>query len=150
MYSNVLEGILLTIGMYYWVRVPYIPERIDVEDKDQRRLYAIIFEMKRFRYEILARCFITLNFLVRSTSLIAWPAVFIYRLFTDDRPFYTKMLLNIYHAVLSLLIAALVDYSHYQKLTLSAYNFLHFNVLSQQSAFFGEEPISHLMMHFLP
>lgn len=84
-----------------------------MEDKDQCRLQDIIYSMKRLRYEILARCFITLNFLIRSTSLIAWPGVFVYRLVTDERPLWTKVLLNMWHAVLSLLIAALVDYSHY-------------------------------------
>lgn len=60
MYGNVLEGILVTISLYYWNKIN---------------------STKSNRNEILARCFITLNFLVRSTSLIAWPAVFIYRLF---------------------------------------------------------------------
>ena len=35
MYSNVLEGILITIAMYYWVRTPYIPNIQIIEgDKD--------------------------------------------------------------------------------------------------------------------
>ena len=52
--------------------------------------------------------------------------------------------------MLSLGAALLTDYSHYRKVTLSAFNFLYFNVLSQQSAFFGEEPAHYLMFVYLP
>lgn len=109
MYGNVLEGILVTISLYYWNKVN---------------------STKSNHNEIIARCFITLNFLVRSTSLIAWPAVFIYRLFMGEKPFVQRFLINIYHAVLSLLVALLVDSSYYGRLTLSSYNFLNFNLLS--------------------
>lgn len=82
MYGNVLEGILLTISLYYW-------------NKDSGP--------KSNRSEIVARCFITLNFIVRSTSLISWPPVFIYRLIYGEKPFLERFTINVLHAYLTLL-----------------------------------------------
>lgn len=55
-----------------------------------------------------------------------------------------------YFRVLSVALALIIDYSYYGFVTLSSFNFLYWNVLSQQSSYFGVEPLHYYVTLFLP
>ena len=87
--------------------------------------------------EIIARICITINFCIRSTSLITWPLIFLYRLSRDrTHSLKTKLFINFMHAVLSLIFTLLLDYSYYGNITCSAYNFVMWNVVTKKSIYF--------------
>lgn len=88
--------------------------------------------------EVHARLFITLNFLIRSTSLMVWPLLFIIRLCTlpkHKRGLYFKV--NILHAIMSVMLALLIDYLYFGKCLFTAWNFIDWNVIQGLSAYFS-------------
>jgi hypothetical protein len=82
---------------------------------------------------VIARVVITFNFLIRSTSLIVWPVLFMVQLVNVIR--HTRWLtknylcLNVFHAVLSLFIAVLLDSVYFNRVTFTAYNFIDWNII---------------------
>lgn len=88
--------------------------------------------------EVHARLFVTLNFLIRSTSLMVWPLLFLLRLVCLPKESKSRYLLvNLVHALLSLLLALSIDYLYFGKFVFTAWNFIDWNVIQGLSSFFS-------------
>jgi hypothetical protein len=128
-FSNTIEAALLPMALYFWTKV----KGNDKQIISSHALYLTII--------------ITISFILRNTSIIPWLPVMMYKVFIH-KTFQKFMFCGVFIAVPLLLLSFGLDSWYYGKWTSTAYNFLDFNVLSGQSAYFEtNSPLNYILSY---
>ena len=101
--------------------------------------YFTLLEPKCDRSMKLMTLFISLAFLVRSSSLVGWIPLALIKAFTSADFFLAIVQAAFTVALPVLVLSTLADSWFYGKLTVPPYNFLYINVVENLSRYFGEE-----------
>ena len=116
-FSNTFEAIFVAIILHKWLKIKGDGKIIDIN--------AMILTL-----------FMTISFIMRSTSFIPWMIPMIYKVFVHKT--FMKFIFWIFAVALPIMMFSVAwDSYFYGKLTFTAYNFFDFNVLSGQSKHFG-------------
>mmetsp|Transcript_26822 Transcript_26822/g.23686 ORF Transcript_26822/g.23686 Transcript_26822/m.23686 type:complete len:144 (-) Transcript_26822:7-438(-) len=129
-FSNTIEASLLPMALYFWTLINGKDNKII--DKNAISLTVII----------------TISFILRNTSIVPWLPAMIWKVFVHKT--FTKFLFcGFFIAVPTLVLSFLLDSWYYGHYTLTAYNFLDFNVLSGKSAYFETNSSLNYVLSYL-
>ncbi|CAI2364433.1 unnamed protein product [Moneuplotes crassus] len=116
-FSNTIEASLLPMALYFWLKIDGKNNKII----DQDAIYLTVI--------------ICISFILRNTSIVPWLPAMMWKVFYH-KTFQKFLFCGLFIAIPTLAGSCLLDSWYYGKYTLTAYNFLEFNVLSGKSSYF--------------
>lgn len=91
---------------------------------------------------------ITVCFIARSSSLVSWIPLALFKIIEDGRFFVPIVIAGITVALPLCLISVLIDSYFYGVICVPQFNFVVLNVIENVSAFFGKEPVFYYFKEF--
>lgn len=125
--ANAIEGNLMVIAFYYLINI-----QPKVFDKSLS----------------IMTVFITLSFLIRSSSLVGYLPLALLVIYQDSRFFVPIVVAGLTCAVPMVIASVAIDTFMYGTLTFPQFNFVHWNVVKGISKYFGTDPFWYYFDYF--
>ncbi|KAM3137750.1 hypothetical protein pb186bvf_010170 [Paramecium bursaria] len=139
---NTFETALFTFALYNWIKHLELEKMMTNKYLSLDKGKSNDYRNERFNY--YCRLFMILNVLSRQSAIIPWVFIWPFHLLTAQTNLQGKikiLIVNVITLMILLSTSIIIDLLYFKKFTSTFYNFLEFNLLSGQSAFFGvKEP----------